>query len=306
MTSAVTGSTAVPSASFPRCPASSTRSTSMSFRLPDARVTFNSRLAAMTGPREFKDIRAGAAGQAEDGPALPVDEFMAGLEALQAEIATTKNIVWERVADGTLSEEFLKRLAKEYYFLGKWLTSEFGSLVANAPDLDALTLGSSQHFDHWLQNLADETGYAGDQNHVDMKVEWAHMLGISDDELLSYRPMPESIGMVFCSLYYMRRSYEEGLAAFGWAGERFAASTGYAKMMYEGMRDHYGMEVENFHVHAYAEADHGDAADYLLRQVATTAMQQHRIRTAITHVFTLRNARSVALNRWLDEPGALR
>jgi hypothetical protein len=38
----------------------------------------------------------------------------------------------------------------------------------------------------------------------------------------------------------MRRSYEEGLAAFGWAGERFAASTGYAKMMYEGMRDHYG------------------------------------------------------------------
>ena len=28
---------------------------------------------------------------------------MAGLEALQAEIATTKTIVWERVADGTLS-----------------------------------------------------------------------------------------------------------------------------------------------------------------------------------------------------------
>ena len=32
-----------------------------------------------------------------------------------------------------------------------------------------MTLGSSQHFDHWLQNLADETGYAGDSNHVDMK-----------------------------------------------------------------------------------------------------------------------------------------
>ena len=70
--------------------------------------------------------------------------------------------------------------------------------------------------------------------------------------------------------------------------------------------DHYGMEVANFHVHAYAEEDHGDAADYLLRQVAITGLQQHRIRTAITHVFTLRNARAVALNRWLDEPGALR
>jgi DUF1365 family protein len=77
-------------------------------------------------------------------------------------------------------------------------------------------------------------------------------------------------------------------------------------MMYEGMRDHYGMEVENFAVHAYAEADHGDAADYLLRQVVTTGLQQHRVRTAVTHVFTLRNARAAALNRWLEQPGALR
>ena len=38
---------------------------------------------------------------------------------------------------------------------------------------------------------------------------------------------------------------EEGLAAFGWAGERFAASTGYAQMMYEGMRDHYELDVDS-------------------------------------------------------------
>jgi hypothetical protein len=76
--------------------------------------------------------------------------------------------------------------------------------------------------------------------------------------------------------------------------------------MYEGLRDHYGVEVENFKVHAYAEADHGDAADYLLRKVAITAEQQRRIRTAIEHTLVLRNARNVALNRWLDEPGARR
>jgi pyrroloquinoline quinone (PQQ) biosynthesis protein C len=252
--------------------------------------------------REFRDIRRGG-GTAE---ALPVDAFMAGLEALQTELVPTRNLLWERVADGTLSRELVERFCKEYYFLGKWYTAEFGSLVSNAPDIDALDLGSSEHFVHWVQNLADETGFAGDRNHVDMKVEWARMMGITDDELLSYRPLPETIGMVFTSCFYMRRSYEEGLAAFGWAGERFAASTGYAQMMYEGLRDHYGLDVENFHVHAYAEADHGDAADYLLRQVAVTADQQRRIRTAIEHVFVLRNARAVALNRWLEEPGALR
>lgn len=257
----------------------------------------------MTDRREFHDVTAGASAEA---PALGVGEFMASLEALQAEIATAKNLVWERVADGTLAEALLRRLCKEYYFLGKWYTTEFGSLSSNAPDTDALDLASSAHFEHWLQNLADETGYTGDRNHVDMKVEWAHQLGITDEELLAYRAMPETVGSVFTSLYYMRRSYEEGLAAFGWAGERFAASTNYAVKMYEGMREHYGIEVENFRVHAYAEEDHGRMADLLLRRVVVTAAQQRRVRTAVQHVLQCRNARTHTLNAWLEEPGALR
>jgi pyrroloquinoline quinone (PQQ) biosynthesis protein C len=256
----------------------------------------------MSMTREFKDIRRGYG----PAPALSVDDFMNELETVQAEMATAQNMVWEAVADGSLSEEYLRRLAKEYYFLGRYYTTEFGSLVSNAPDADAMSLASSEHFNHWLQNLADETGYTGDANHVDMKIEWAHQLGISDGELVDYRAMPETIGTVFTTLYYMRRSYEEGLAAFGWAGERFAASTGYAEKMYEGMRTHYGMEVENFRVHAYAEEDHGAQADYLLRQVAVSADQQRRIRRAVQHTFSVRNQRTVALNRWLDEPGALR
>jgi pyrroloquinoline quinone (PQQ) biosynthesis protein C len=252
--------------------------------------------------REFKDIRRDDSAEV----AKPVDEFMSELWTIETELATAKNMVWEAVADGSLSEEYLKRLAKEYYFMGRYLTTEFGSLVANAPDADALNLSSSEHFNHWLQNLADETGYTGDANHVDMKIVWGHQLGITDEELAGYVAMPETIGMVFTTLYYMRRSYEEGLASFGWAGERFAAATGYAVKMYEGMRDHYGMAVENFRVHAYAEEDHGAQADYLLRQVAVSADQQRRIRRAVTHTFSVRNQRTVALNGWLDEPGAIR
>ena len=258
----------------------------------------------MSNTREFKDIRRqGSASQAK-----PVDDFMTELETLQTEIATAKNMVWEAVADGSLSEEYLKRLAKEYYFLGRYYTTEFGSIVSNAPDADALSLATSEHFNHWLQNLADETGYTGDANHVDMKVDWAHQLGISDDELVNYVAMPETIGTVFTTLYYMRRSYEEGLAAFGWAGERFAASTGYAKKMFEGIRDHYGIEVENFRVHAYAEEDHGEAGRLspaqggaVFGRPAAAHPQGHPV-----HLLRPQPARLVALNRWLDEPGALR
>ena len=60
-----------------------------------------------------------------------------------------------------------------------------------------------------------------------------------------------------------------------------------------GNRDPLPIEIEN-------------CQDYLLRQVAVTSGQQRRIRRAVEHVLTMRNARSAALNRWLDEPGALR
>ena len=48
------------------------------------------------------------------------------------------------------------------------------------------------------------------------------------------------------------------------------------------------------------------AAERQLRKVAVTAHQQRRIRKAIQYTFSLRNARNIALNRWLEAPGALR
>ena len=178
--------------------------------------------------------------------------------------------------------------------------------MANAPDVDGLSKAGSDHFRYWTSHLADETGRGGGPSPVEMLIEWNHQLGVTDEELVAAVAMPETIGMVFTTLYYMRRSYEEGLAAYGWAGARFAASTGFAPKMYLGMRDHYGIEVENFRVHAYAEENHGEQADYFLRRVAVSVDQQHRIRRAVRHSFAVRNMRTVALNGWLDEPGALR
>lgn len=205
------------------------------------------------------------------------------LETIGTETATAKNMVWESVADGSLSEEYLRRLAMEYYFVARSFTTEIGSLVANAPDGDGLSRAGSQHRRYWARRLAQETGFGAAAGPVEMVIEWNRHLGVSDEELATTLAMPETVGMVFTTLYYMRRSYEEGVAAYGWAGERFAAATGYAPKMYEGMRDHYGIEVENFRVHANAEENHGEQADDLLRRVAVSADQQHRIRRAVRH-----------------------
>src|SRR5687767_10741921 len=75
-------------------------------------------VGAVSVTREFKDVR----GRASAGEALPVEEFMAELEALQTRLVPTRNQLWHAVADGTLSLELVKRFCKEYYFLGKWYT----------------------------------------------------------------------------------------------------------------------------------------------------------------------------------------
>jgi pyrroloquinoline quinone (PQQ) biosynthesis protein C len=248
--------------------------------------------------RTFKNvIKSG-----EAAAAMPVDEYLAAIDAFIAEHNPYRqNEVIKAIGKGTASMEVVKRYAKELYYLGLWMTPEFALLIANAPDSDSLTLEHSEHYAHWCQNFADETGYLRDPNHVLMKVEMCRQLGISEEELLAYTPIPETIGSVHTLLYYCRRSYEEGLAAFGYARERVAGLSGYAETVYTGLAKHYGIKAKNMEVHAYAEPEHGDKALELFRKVLLTADLQRRCRRAIEHTIVTNEWRARAMSRWLEE-----
>jgi pyrroloquinoline quinone (PQQ) biosynthesis protein C len=253
----------------------------------------------MSTSGQFKDVIK------RDRPAeaaLPVDEFLAELDRfIAAHNPYSQNKVIPAIGSGQASLEVVKRYAKELYYLGLWMTPEFPLLIANAPDADAFSLEDSEHYAHWAQNFADECGYLRDPNHVLMKVEYTRALGIPDEELRAYVPMPETIGSVYTMLYYVRRSYEEGLAAFGYARERVAGMSGYAKTLYEGLYKHYGVRVKDLEVHAYAEQEHGDKALELMQRACTTASVQRRVRRAVEHTILTNEWRTWALNRWLEE-----
>ncbi len=229
----------------------------------------------------------------------PVDDYLADLDRMIAAIMVTRDQITAAIGHGTAARPVVRQVAKEYYYLGRWMTPEFATFIANAPDAWALTAEHSEHYAHWCQNFADEAGYLRDPNHVTMKWEWCQQLGITAEELEAYVPLPETIATTCTMLYYVRRSYEEGLAVFGFAGERLAARSGYARTMYEGLKRHYGLDVRNFSVHAYAEPDHGDKAEALFRKVALTAGVQRRCREAIRNVMLVRDARTKALNALL-------
>jgi pyrroloquinoline quinone (PQQ) biosynthesis protein C len=232
--------------------------------------------------------------------AMPVDEYLKDLDRMIADICRAKDRITAAIGAGKASIDVVRTLAKEYYYLGRWMTPDFSVFIANAPDVYALSMDHSEHYAHWTQNFVDEVGYLRDPNHVQMKFEWCRQLGITPEELESYVPLPETIAVTFTMLYYVRRSYEEGLAVFGFAGERLAARSGYAKVMYEGLKQHYGMEVKNFEVHAYAEPDHGDKAEELFRKIAVSGAVQRRCREAIRNTMLVRDARTAALNRLVD------
>lgn len=247
--------------------------------------------------REFRNVIGSGATET----ALPVDQFLAELDAFIDEHNPYRiNKVIAGIGAGTVSIDIVKRYAKELYYLGLWMTPEFALLVANAPDIYALTLEDSEHYAHWCQNFADETGFLRDPNHVLMKVEMCKQLNISMEELRSYVPMAETIGSVYTLLYYVRRSYEEGLAAFGYARERVAGMSGYASTVYTGLSKHYGIKAKNMEVHAYAEPEHGDKAFDLMRKAMTTASIQRRCRQAVQHTILTNEWRTHAMNRWLE------
>jgi pyrroloquinoline quinone (PQQ) biosynthesis protein C len=252
----------------------------------------------MSAPGTFKDVIK--RDRAPERP-LPVDEFLAELDAfIEAHSPYTQNKVVPAIGNGTAGIEVVKRYAKELYYLGLWMTPEFPLLIANAPDTDAFVMDDSEHYAHWAQNFADETGYLRDPNHVLMKVEYTRALGIPDEEVRSYVPMPETIGSVYTLLYYCRRSYEEALGALGYARERAAGRSGYAKTLYQGLWKHYGIKVKDLEVHAYAEAEHGDKALELMQQACVTAPIQRRVRQAVQHTILTNEWRTWAINRWLD------
>src|SRR5258706_13366617 len=103
--------------------------------------------------------------------ALPVDAFLHELDAfIAAHSPYTQNTVVPAIGAGRASLAIVQRYAMELYYLGLWMTPEFPLLIANAPDVDAFTMEDSEHYLHWAQNFADETGYLRDPNHNLMTV----------------------------------------------------------------------------------------------------------------------------------------
>jgi len=212
----------------------------------------------------------------QGAPADPNGGYLEELDRLIAAHDPSKqDRVTPAIAAGTAPREVVRRVALESYHAGRWLAPDVALLVANAPDAYAFTIEQTRHYRHWAERLAALCGFADPPGELRRRLERCRELGLSDAEVRGYAPIPETIATVFTTLYYIRRSYEEGVAALGYAGGRIGA------------------------VGADVDAARRQAAE-LLRLAGLAPPARERCREAIRNVLLVAETRVHAMNRWLD------
>ena len=194
------------------------------------------------------------------------------------------------IAAGRASTDVVRRYLLEAYRVSAWTTSELPLLIANAPDGYSFTMDDSTHYRAWSDRFAAVAGYAGPSNSVQETLGWCRQLGVDDAEVRRYAPLPETIAMTCTLLFYVRRSYEEGVAVLA---HRDAPVVGVPANARDGLARHYGIAVD-----ATPPAREVDATA-LLASIATTAAVQERCRLAVRNVVATVDCRRRAMNRWV-------
>ena len=210
---------------------------------------------------------AGSAARSGDAR---VAERLPDLDALvAAHDADTQDRLGPAIAAGRASHDVERRAALERYAVAKWTTAELPLLIANAPDVYRFTMEDSTHYRHWAERFASQAGYLREPNHVQAALDACRALSLDDAAIRAYVPLPETIAMTCTVLFYLRRSYEEGLAVLAYGGDRI------------------GLPAD-------------PEAVGLVGLVATTPAARARCRDALRNVLATVACRVRAMNRWVE------
>src|SRR5262245_50962165 len=127
---------------------------------------------------------------------LPVEDYLRELDALvAAHDPGAQDRVLPAIATGRAPRDVAGRVVLEHYCVGKWMTPDLAVLIANAPDVYSFTMDDSVHYRHWARRFASATGYLGGPNDVEAAIDWCRQLGLDDDAVRRYTPLPETIAM---------------------------------------------------------------------------------------------------------------
>jgi len=229
---------------------------------------------------------------------LSCREFVDECYAFKREHAP-QSAFMRKLMSGGCSRGELVRWAKDAHYYTEPAVPTIAAWLSQAP-----IVPSREIYKALGRNLAGEMGYIREAEHYQLYLQFLDGLGVSEEEVRAWLPLPSTLGAAAAMGYFCRSSFEEGLGAFGLAVEmQVPGRAAGAQVIYEALRDHYGLDratLEFYEIHVEAEDEHGDNAMKAVEWFAQTAQQQARVRRAFRWSVLAHSAMIEGFDRLLD------
>ncbi len=176
------------------------------------------------------------------------------IDEMIEERSLLKHPFYQMWSDGKLTQESLTGYSKEYFQLVKAVPSFMTPIIEKAPDSVISEL---------IANQQEES------DHVQLWIDFAVELGVSEDELTSYTGLTKTCKAV-SDLNELMNTYEGGACAM-YAFEKEIPKISQTKL--DGLAEFYGMTndeaTEYFKLHTEADIRHAASWRNILEQSST-------------------------------------
>ncbi len=134
-----------------------------------------------------------------------------------------------------------------------------------------------------LENLMEELG--GKRTHVDVMMQFLQEGGISREQADAAEPAPGTLAAIEMIIgCCQRRSALEGVAMLAFVESQLGGSGKISDKVFRELTGHYGFSAhaaETYRLHAQQDEGHGQRQIDAIRQLATDAAIQEKVRAAV-------------------------
>lgn len=210
--------------------------------------------------------------------AVSPGEFVEELWAYARQVPMMEHPWFQGIIQHRWTPEEILRGEVQHYLRVRTNPIYFGYIAVNAVQEKAYGL-MQVVLDNFMEELS------GPRTHVDIMLQFLEEGGISREEADLCEPAPGTMAAIeMITGCCQRRSAIEGLAMLAFVESQHGGAAGVAASVYKELTGHYGFShraAETYALHAEQDTGHGSRQIDVIRQYATDAQSQERIRAAV-------------------------
>jgi pyrroloquinoline quinone (PQQ) biosynthesis protein C len=209
--------------------------------------------------------------------ALQPDRFIEELWGYANEVPMVEHPWFKGIIEHRWTKEQIVKGEIQHYLRVRMNPVFFGYIAVNAVNEKAYGLMETV-----LDNFMEELG--GEKTHVDIMYQFLEEHGISKEEADNAEPTPGTMAAIEMIVGgCQRRTALEGISIVTFAEAQHGGSNGVAAKVFRELTGHYGFSrhaAATYELHAEQDEGHGDRQIDAIRQFATDAETQERVRRA--------------------------